>query len=93
VQVCPRTLAAHDANSHVMQYGDLNMNKDCLLTYFGAHHANCINDNNTYSISIKFAHLISLVLLVITTSKNTRVDARVPVGVDDFYNEYNLRIL
>ena len=42
------------------------MNKYCVLTYFGAHHANCIHDNNTNFISIKFAHLISLVLLVIT---------------------------
>jgi len=66
VQVCQKFFGAYDASSHVMQYGDLNMNKDCLLIYFGAHYANCINVNNPYCMSIKFAHLISLVLLVIT---------------------------
>jgi len=48
-----------------MQYGDLSMDKDCLQTYFSAHHATCSNGNSTYCISIKFAYLISIVLFVI----------------------------
>jgi len=66
VYVCWRTLTTHDASSHVLQYRDLNMNKDGLLIYFDAHHANCNNDNTTYTISIKFTHLISIVLVVLT---------------------------
>jgi hypothetical protein len=65
VQVRRITLAADNANSHVMQYGDLSMDKDCIHIYFSAHHTTCSNDNNTYCISIKFAYLISVVLFVI----------------------------
>jgi len=70
VQVRRRTLAVHDARSYMMQYGDINMNKDCLFTYFDSYHVNCINDNYATSnptrlVSQRNAHLISLVLVLV----------------------------